>query len=314
MLVIDDRRDRAYMTRMADLSKLFGKIWRALPFTGDQTPLVTVINLYGVIAESGGGPGRQPLSLSRLESVIEKAFKPSNLSAVALAINSPGGSPVQSRLIFQEIRRHAAKRGVPVIAFIEDVGASGGYILALAGDEIYADESSIVGSIGVISSSFGFQDAISRLGVERRVYTAGENKSQLDPFKAEDPDDVARLEKILNELHGQFSGLVRERRGEKAAAKDDTFTGAFWTAPEAQSRGLIDGIGHLGDFLRARFGDEVVVKRVGSEKGSLLRLLMSGDADMGIERIEKGGVSGSLDPDAVIKTLENRALWSRFGL
>lgn len=318
-LVIDARRNRSYMTRMADLSKFFSKIWAALPFTGANPPLVTVINLYGAIAESGG-PGRPTLCLSRLEGVIEKAFKPSHLSAVALAINSPGGSPVQSRLIFHEIRRQAAKRGVPVIAFIEDVGASGGYILALAGDEIYADESSIVGSIGVITASFGFQDAIARLGVERRVYTAGENKSQLDPFRAEDPQDVDRLKTVLDELHEQFTALVRERRGDKPAEFDDAFSGAYWTAPQAQKRGLIDGVGRLGDFMRARFGEDVVLKRIGADKGSLLRHLLSGDAalsqkdaapdPLGANALNAGGI----DPEGLINAVEKRALWARFGL
>lgn len=247
-------------------------------------------------------PGRKGLNLTRLEKSIEKAFKPAGLSAVALAINSPGGSPVQSRLIHNTIRYHADEKKVPVLAFIEDVGASGGYILAIAGDEIYADESSIVGSIGVISGGFGFVEAINKLGVERRIYTAGENKSTLDPFKPEDPEDVSRLKGILNDLHDQFIALVRARRPGKLADDPELFSGAFWTAPKARDLGLIDGTAQMGDFLRARFGKDVKLKRISPESGSLLSKLFSSRLGQGV------------DPDIVVDAMERRSLWARFGL
>ena len=281
------------------------KIWRSLPFTGKAGPLVTVIELSGVIGVTG--PGRKGLSLQKLEKTIEAAFKPSGLDAVALAINSPGGSPVQSRLIFSAIRRLAKEKDVPVLAFIEDVGASGGYILAIAGDEIYADESSVVGSIGVISGGFGFQDAIARLGIERRVYTAGENKTMLDPFKPEDPEDVARLRVILEDLHAQFIDLVKSRRPGKVEDDPEIFSGAIWTGPKAREKGLIDGTAQLDDFLRARYGKDVKIKRMSPEGGSLLmRLLSSSDA--------MASPSSLIDAEALLEAAERKALWARFGL
>lgn len=291
---------------MTSLTEKLSQFWRALPFVGEAKPLVSVIELGGVIGEAGAG--RKGLTLKRLEKSLEAAFKPSSLKAVALAINSPGGSPVQSRLILSAIRRMAAEKDVPVLAFIEDVGASGGYILALAGDEIYADDSSIVGSIGVISGGFGFHEALKRVGVERRVYTAGENKSMLDPFKPEDPADIARLEGILLELHEQFIDLVKGRRGDKLRADADLFTGAVWTGPQAVENGLIDGTAQLGEFLRTRFGKDAKIKRIAPESGSLIkRLLSGGDA-------QSAGLSSLIDAEELIAAGERRALWARYGL
>ncbi len=292
------------MNEMANVFNFAKPLWRLLPFVGGKPPVVSVIELAGVIGESA--PGRRGLTFARVESAIEAAFRPGRLAAVALAINSPGGSPVQSRLIFSAIRRAAATKKKPVFAFIEDVGASGGYILALAADEIYADESSIVGSIGVIAASFGFPEAIARLGVERRVYAAGESKSQLDPFKREDPKDIARLEAILKDLHRQFIELVKERRGEKLGSDDDIFTGAFWTAGPAKARGLVDGTAHLADFMKARFGDDVKLRKIAIDRGSLLRRLLGGDA----LRQTDGQGSGA----AILGAIEERALWARYGL
>ena len=279
------------------------RLARALPFVGPSDPLVTVIELGGVIGANA--PGRKGLTLQRLEKTIEAAFKPGKLAAVALAINSPGGSPVQSRLIHNEIRRRAEEKKVPVFTFIEDVGASGGYILSLAGDEIYADESSIVGSIGVIAGGFGFVDAIGKVGVERRVHTAGENKSILDPFKPEDPEEVKRLQTILDELHDQFIALVRARRPGKLSEDPEIFSGAFWTGPKAQKLGLIDGTAQLGDFLVSRFGKNVKIKRLSPEGGSLLKKLLSGG---------ETATAGLVDPDGLIDAVERRAIWARYGL
>ncbi|WP_428407700.1 S49 family peptidase [Hyphococcus sp.] len=278
-----------------------------LPFVGEAVPLVTVIELNGVIGEVGAG--RKGLTLKKVEKAIENAFKPGSVKAVALAINSPGGSPVQSRLIMSAIRSEAQKKETPVLAFIEDVGASGGYILAIAGDEIYADESSIVGSIGVISGGFGFPEALKKIGVERRVYTAGENKSTLDPFKPEDPEDVARLETMLNDLHQQFIALVKERRGDKLSGDPELFSGRFWTGAMAAEKGLVDGTAQLGDFLRDRYGKDVKVKRISPETGSLLKRLMGGETGgSGI------GAPSLIDADELLAAGERRALWARFGL
>ncbi len=260
--------------------KSFFPLLKKIPLFDDR-PLVTVIELRGVIGDSG--PGGRGLALRKIAPLVEAAFKPKNLSAVALAINSPGGSPVQSTLILSEIRRAAKKKGVPVLSFIEDVGASGGYLLAIAGDEIYADRSSIVGSIGVISAGFGFPDAIEKLGVERRVQTAGENKNLLDPFRPQTEEGKARLAEILEDMHAAFIDQVRERRGsalkeDNEAFGGDLFSGAFWAAPRAAERGLIDGIGHLDDFVKARFGEDVNIKRLSPKSGGLRQLLSGAEA------------------------------------
>lgn len=295
---------------MSEKNSVLKTIWRSLPFTGEGGPLVTVLTLDGVIGSMR--PGRRGLSYQRLEKSIEAAFRPGDLAAVALAVNSPGGSPVQSRLIHDAIRRKAEERNVPVLTFIEDVGASGGYILALAGDEIYADDSSIVGSIGVISAGFGLHEAIGKIGVERRVYTAGENKSTLDPFQPEDEKDKARLQAILDQLHDQFIAMVRARRDAKLCDDPDLFSGAFWTGVKAKELGLVDGTAQLGAFLRLRFGKHVTIKRIAPDGGSLLkRLLSGGDASLGPARCEAAPL---IDPDAVIEAAERRALWSRYGL
>ncbi|MEL6372046.1 MAG: S49 family peptidase [Pseudomonadota bacterium] len=297
------------------LSKLLNR----LPGIGPKKAQVTVIDLRGVIG-ADPGLGRSGISLSAVEPAIKAAFKPSNLDAVALAINSPGGSPVQSNLIRAAIRREAAQKEVPVLAFIEDVGASGGYLLALAGDEIYADASSIVGSIGVISAGFGFPDAIARLGIERRVYTAGSNKSQLDPFRPENEEDIARLKSILDDVHAQFRKLVEDRRKNALKNEEDLFTGAFWTGEKAKELGLIDGIGHLTEFLKARYGDDVMLKKVSAQKSPLKRLMGAGlavsdqDVETGKRTLEGAGRTGPVDVTEALAALEARALWGRFGL
>jgi len=215
-------------------------------------PCVPLVRLNGLISADSSAL-RRGLSLAVVAPLLKQAFSMPRAKAVALAINSPGGSPVQSSLIAARIRELSAEKKLPVLAFVEDVAASGGYWLATAADEIYADRASVIGSIGVISAGFGFTEAIAKLGVERRVYTAGENKSILDPFKPEDPADVARLDRILNDLHAVFRGQVESRRGAKLKADEpDLFSGAFWTAEAAQELGLIDGIGHFRPLLRQR--------------------------------------------------------------
>ena len=312
---VECRAGAAYLGEMSNSTNPLKTIWRALPFTGEGGPLVTVLSLDGVIG--GAEPGRRGLTLRRLEKSIEAAFKPADLAAVALAVNSPGGSPVQSRLIHDAIRRKAAEKGVPVLTFIEDVGASGGYILSLAGDEIYADESSVVGSIGVIAAGFGMHEAIAKLGVERRIQTAGENKSMLDPFQPETEKDKARLQTILDELHEQFIALVKERREGKLADDAEIFSGAFWTGAKAKEKGLIDGTAQLGAFLRARYGKHVNVKRIMPDSGSLLkRLLSGGEAAAVAGHYSSGQSSGAalIDAEAALDAAERRAMWSRYGL
>lgn len=278
------------------------------PF-GKQSPVVPVIRLAGVIG-AGGGLRGGGLSLQSVSSSIERAFKTRGAKAVALAINSPGGSPVQSALITERIRALAAEHEVDVIAFVEDVGASGGYWLALAADEIFADANSIVGSIGVISAGFGFVDTLKRVGIERRVYTAGQSKSLLDPFRPEDPEGVARLKVIMEECHDNFRSWVRTRRGELLQGEDaDLFEGQVWTGRQAKEIGLIDGIGHLHGVLKERFGEDVKLPLMTKPKPWWQRRLRMGGAAPGGDLTEpRAWIDGALD------SLEERALWARFGL
>ncbi len=254
-----------------------------LPFIKNP-PLVSVVRLQGAIGISGRGGAS--LSDTSLAPVLERAFKRGKPAAVALEINSPGGSPVQSALIGARIRRLADEAEVPVLAFVEDVAASGGYWLAAAADEIWADESSIVGSIGVISAGFGAHVLLARQGVERRVHTAGTSKTMLDPFRPEKPEDVARLKTLLEGLHGNFIAHVKARRGDKLDTKSaDLFNGEVWLGRRATDLGLIDGIGHLRPKLQARFGDKVQFRRYEMRRPFWSRFgaQMAQDALSGIE-------------------------------
>lgn len=265
-------------------------------------PRVAVLRLSGVIADSG--PGRTSISHNRYEKYIEHAFGEFDLKAVLLVINSPGGSPAQSALIGDHIRRLADNNDVPVYAFVEDVAASGGYWLACAADEIYANETSIVGSIGVISASFGFKELIEKYGVERRIHTSGKNKSFMDPFKAEKPADVKRLKDIQWELHETFIGWVKARRADKIEGKDaDIFDGRFWTAKSALELGLIDGFSEAKHFAKAKFGDDIKIVEYGPEKKLVPSLL---GAKLGLDH-------ASL-PESLLQTLEEKAIWGRYGL
>ena len=238
-----------------------------IPFMSSE-PLVNVIRLQGGIANGTGGSLDDP----SLAPVIEKAFRKGKPAAVALQINCPGGSAVQSSLIAARIRRLSKEKDVPVYAFVEDVAASGGYWLACAADEIYADASSIVGSIGVISAGFGLQEAIGKIGVERRVHTAGTSKSMLDPFQKEKPADVKRLKGWLEDIHANFIAHVKERRGERLSDNDALFTGEVYIGEKAKAEGLIDGIDHLVPFMKDKFGDKVRLRRYGPKKSLFQRL------------------------------------------
>ena len=267
------------------------------------TPIVSVLRLNGVIASSGM-PMRQNLHLAGLAEAIQRAFETKGAKAVALAINSPGGSPVQSALIAGRIRALAKEKDLPVYSFVEDVAASGGYWLACAGDEIFADRSSIVGSIGVIAAGFGFVEAIRKLGIERRVYTEGDHKTLLDPFRPEDQDDVKRLKALQREIHDSFKLYVQERRGRRLKGEDRTlFNGDIWTGQGALEHGLIDGLGDLRNVMRDRFGDKVRFRVANQPKGWLRRRVGFAAAGAGEEAVS-----------AVLGTLEARAAWARFGL
>jgi signal peptide peptidase SppA len=257
-------------------------------------PVVPVIRLEGLISAATGA--RRGLNLASLDSALQRAFAFGRAPAVALQVNSPGGSAVQSHLIVRRIRQLAAQKKKPVLAFIEDIGASGGYMLACAGDEIFVDPSSILGSIGVIGGGFGFPEALARLGVERRVYTAGSAKARLDPFRPENPDDVRRLDELLRQIHAAFIALVRERRGPKLKDAPLLFEGEIFTAREALDLGLADAMGDLHGVLAQRYGKDVRLRRIPVGRMSLMRRLMGGAGD------------------ALFDALEERAAFARYGL
>jgi signal peptide peptidase SppA len=272
------------------------------------TPVVPVVRLSGVIGLTS--PLRPGLTLAGIARALERAFGMRRAQAVALVINSPGGSPVQSHLIYRRIRQLAGEKGRPVIAFTEDVAASGGYMIACAADEIICDASSIVGSIGVIGGSFGFTKLMDKLGIERRLYTSGEHKAMLDPFLPEDPDDVERLKSVQREIHEGFIDLVKQSRGGRLKGPEKTlFSGEYWTGSKAIELGIADGIGDLRSVLRERFGDNVVTPLVSPARGWL------GRAQPGVGAIGLDGFLRRPDlAEEVISALEARALWARYGL
>jgi signal peptide peptidase SppA len=277
----------------------------------NRGPIVPVLRFSGPIGIAT--PLRPGLGLSSTAGPIERAFSASKLPTVAIVVNSPGGSPVQSHLIFSRVRQLAQEKKKRVYVFCEDVAASGGYFLALAGDEIYADPSSIVGSIGVISAGFGFDKLIERYGVERRVHTSGKDKSILDPFRPERPDDVARLKDLQRDVHDVFISIVKERRAARLKGTDDElFNGAFWSAGKALDYGLIDGITDLRSKMQQLHGEKVRLRAVPMERGGLLsrfRRLPGFNAGFAQDGI---ALPASLTDD-LISTIEARALWSRFG-
>lgn len=268
-----------------------------LPFVS-RPPVVPVLRLSGVIGAVGLRGG---LTLAGLERTIEQAFAVKTAPAVALSVNSPGGSPVQSSLIAARIRSLSVEKKKPVLAFVEDVAASGGYWLACAADEIRADASSIVGSIGVVSAGFGFTEAIARLGIERRVHTAGTRKGLLDPFRPEGEDDLLLLKELQGDIHGRFISWVRERRGSRLTEADGLFDGRIFTGERAVGLGLIDGLGEIRTVLKDRFGAKTRLQVLGPRRGWLQRRLRP-DAEVGHM------LAVALDH------LEERAHWQRFGL
>ncbi|GAB5508249.1 MAG: S49 family peptidase [Rhizobiaceae bacterium] len=274
-----------------------------------QGVTIPVVRLHGTIMASGG-QFRPTLSLASTAGVLQKAFSMRDAPAVAISVNSPGGSPVQSRLIYKRIRDLAEEKNKLVIMFVEDVAASGGYMIAVAGDEIVADPSSIVGSIGVISAGFGFTELIKKIGVDRRVYTAGNNKSVLDPFQPEKKEDVERLKALQLDVHETFIELVKERRGGKLADNPDLFTGQFWTGKASLELGLVDEIGDMRSFLQQRYGEKTQLRLISPPRGLFgrkLSLFGSGGDEMPAQAAA-GLVKGFAEE------LEERALWARFGL
>lgn len=263
---------------------------------------IPVVRLQGMIMEASS-PLRQTLSLSSCANALEKAFSDKEAPAVAISLNSPGGSPVQSRLIYRRIRDLAEEKHKRVLIFVEDVAASGGYMIACAGDEIFADPSSVVGSIGVVSASFGFPELLKKIGVERRVYTAGKNKVSLDPFQPEKKADVDHLKALQLEIHETFINLVKESRGAKLADDPNLFTGMFWTGRKGKELGLVDELSDLRSLIKQRYGHDAKMRLVSASRSLLGRKTPA---------ISAGLVSSAVD--GLIQSAEERALWQRYGL
>jgi signal peptide peptidase SppA len=274
-----------------------------------DAPVIPVVRLSGLIM-AGGSPLRPALSLASTAAVLEKAFAFKKAPAVAISINSPGGSPVQSRLIYRRIRDLAAEKEKTVLVFVEDVAASGGYMIAIAGDEIIADPSSIVGSIGVVSASFGFQELIKKIGVERRVYTAGKNKVTLDPFQPEKKTDVDKLKKLQLEVHQTFIDMVKERRGDKLSDEPDLFTGAFWSGVRGFELGLVDALGDMRSEIKKRFGEDAKLKLVSQPRGLLGRRLNPFGSVVG----PISGETVAATVSGLVDAANERAAWGRYGL
>jgi len=272
-------------------------------------PVVPVVRLSGVIGAVT--PLRPGMSLAGVSRTLERAFATKGARAVAVVINSPGGSPVQSRQIYQRIRQLAAEKKLRVLVFVEDVAASGGYMIACAGDEIFCDPSSIVGSIGVVGGTFGFTELIKKVGIERRLYTSGEHKATLDPFLPENPEDVARLKTIQREIHDTFIRLVKDSRGARLKGEGDyLFTGEYWAGERAVKLGLADAIGDLRTVLRARYGEKVQTPVIAPPAG-LLAGVTGRKPGAGSALLGAAGLAGF--SDELISTLEERAIWARYG-
>jgi signal peptide peptidase SppA len=269
--------------------------------------VIPVVQLHGTIM-SGGSRFRPALNLASVGPLLEKAFKLKDSPAVALTINSPGGSPVQSRMIYQRIRSLAEEHNKTVLVFVEDVAASGGYMIAVAGDEIIADPTSIVGSIGVVSGGFGFPELLKKIGVERRVYTAGENKVMLDPFQPEKASDIEYLKTLQLDIHEVFIDMVKQRRGIRLVDDATVFSGLFWTGRKSFELGLIDGLGSLRETIKARYGKTAKLELMSANRG------LFGRARPGISAFANPDHLAAAAASGLAETMEDRALWARFGL
>lgn len=289
-----------------ELFFVLSSLRRFLPgFLKNDAPVIPVVRLHGPIGMSS--PLRPGLSLATAALPLEKAFSMKKAPAVALIVNSPGGSPVQSRLIFQRIRDLAKENEKDVLVFVEDVAASGGYMIALAGDEIIVDPSSVVGSIGVVAAGFGFTEMIKKIGVERRVYTAGEKKVTLDPFQPEVPEDIEYLKTLQQEIHDTFIDMVKSRRADVLSEDPDLFTGKFWTGSSAMNLGLVDSIGDLRGVLKKRYGEKAEAKLISAPRGMFGR-----KAAVGVG-LDQSALTAGLGNE-LISAAEERLMWQRFGL
>lgn len=288
------------------LSKLLPKKFRK------DLVRIPVVRMHGVIAAGGNSPFKSNLNLSSVASQLKRAFDMKDAPIVAISVNSPGGSPVQSRLIYSRIRELAEEKDKKVVIFVEDVAASGGYMISLAGDEIIVDETSIVGSIGVVAATFGFDKAIKKHGVERRVYTAGKNKVSLDPFQPENAKDVAHIKALQKDIHDVFIEMVKASRGDKLDAKADLFNGLYWTGGTAVNLGLVDGLGHMSTVLKERYGEKTELVLMQTKKGLLGRTQPGIEVNSGLSGV--GAEFAQTLPDSILNTIDERSIWARFGL
>ncbi|MGL4404178.1 MAG: S49 family peptidase [Notoacmeibacter sp.] len=280
--------------------KLLPRRWRS------DAPVIPVVRLTGPIA-AGGSQLRPSLSIASTAALFDRAFEIKAAPAVAIIINSPGGSPVQSRLIYKRIRDLAQEKDKKVLVFVEDAAASGGYMIACAGDEIIADPCSVIGSIGVVAATFGFSDAISRIGVERRVYTAGTSKVSLDPFQKEKKEDVAKLNILLADMHDVFINLVKQGRGNRLADNPDIFTGQYGLAEKALALGLIDSIGDIRSVIKNRYGEKAEMKLISAPRGLFRRRA-------GLPAVASFSDAGAGLADEALARIDEQALWARLGL
>ncbi len=290
------------------------RLSRLLPAKLRKTDvIIPVVKMHGAIM-AGGAPFRPSLSLASVAGPLQRAFEMKDAPVVAISVNSPGGSPVQSRLIYSRIRELAEEKKKRVLVFVEDIAASGGYMIALAGDEIIADETSILGSIGVVAASFGFVEAIGKLGVERRVYTAGKNKVMLDPFKPEKKADIDHLKSLQSDIHEIFIDMVKERRDGKLADDPNIFSGMFWTGRPAREKGLVDSFGHMSSVLKERYGEKTGLRLMQAKKNLFGRPVGAVSLSQGSDMSAVGSaIAGGL-PGSVAQEAEERALWARYGL
>ena len=287
---------------------------RLLPSVLRKTDtVIPVVRMHGAIMASSS-PLRQNLSLAAVAGPLQRAFEVKDAPVVAISVNSPGGSPVQSRLIYSRVRELSAEKKKPVVMFVEDVAASGGYMIALAGNEIIADETSIVGSIGVVAATFGFVEAINKLGIERRVYTAGKNKVSLDPFQPEKKSDVAHVKALQEDMHDVFISMVKERRGSKLADDPEIFSGLYWTGRVAKEKGLIDGFGHMSTVMKERYGAKTKLQLMQARRNLLGRPVPAvGVQATGLASGLGSEIAAAL-PSSLAEAAEERALWARYGL
>ncbi len=284
---------------------LIPRRWRS------DAPIIPVVRMSGAIA-AGGSQFRPSLSIASTAALLERAFDVKQAPAVAIIINSPGGSPVQSRLIYKRIRDLAKEKDKKVLIFVEDAAASGGYMIACAGDEIIADPCSVIGSIGVVAATFGFSDAISRIGVERRVYTAGVSKVSLDPFQKEKKEDVAKLNELLADMHQVFINLVKEGRGARLADNPDIFNGQYWLAEKSLALGLIDSIGDIRSVIKTRYGEKAELKLISTPRGFLgRRASMPAVSFMAETNLSQIGAGLA---DETLARVDEQTLWARIGL